>query len=145
MIIKEATLKNLLGAIHKVGEPEVENILHKLQDRNKMIDEVVDLICERLDINKSFVFLKSNHGRSDAILAIVFILKKNNVAPIDIKNYFSYPTMRVNEIYNSFFDLADNIPYQKKLKQLIFDADMASDLIFRKYYYNNTTNGNKES
>jgi hypothetical protein len=142
MQVKETTLSNLLKAIRKVGEHEVENILHKLQERDSLlIDEVVDMVCKKIDINKSFLFLNiRTKEKSNAIMAIVYILKNYDIATLDIQTYFSYPGMRVNEIKESFFQLSDNIPQEKELKQLIFTIDKEAEIIFLKYYFTKKIN-----
>lgn len=148
MSIQESTITDLLGAIDKVGESKVKEILNILQSRDKLVDEVVDLICRKLNFNKAFLHINRRKfgewRRTDVFVAIVYILRKNEVPFQAIRDYFDYQKMRINELYDGYFKLSEQIPYQKKLKSIIDEVDKQSQDIFSKYLINININHVKD-
>lgn len=138
MNLSSKTLNNFITAVEKVGEKDVNAILETLNNREKIvIDEVVELCSKKLDINKSFLNVKSNRVKTDLISTIVYILRVNNISPASIKEYFKGYTIRINEMFMYIRDLSDNIPDQLKLKSTINIIESESELIFNKYYFKN--------
>lgn len=137
MNISELTFTNFMKAVKKTGEKEINTVLETILDRDlKIIDEIADLCCYRMNINKSFLKVKNNRTKTDCVSVIVYILKKNNIKPSDINTYFSNFTIRITETYQEILNLSDNIPHEFRLKSLIKDIEIESEPIFKKYYIN---------
>ena len=137
MNISELTFTNFMRAVKKTGEKEINTVFETILERDlKIIDEISDLCCSKMNINKSFLKVKNNRTKTDCISVIVYILKKNNIKPSDINTYFSNFTIRITETYQEILNLSDNIPHELRLKSLIKDIEIESEPIFKKYYIN---------
>jgi len=146
MNISTTTLSNLVKAIESIGDKEVNDILEIFSKRDVIvINEVVELCCRELDINKSFLRIKNNRTKTDLLSTIVYILRKNDINPGAIKQYFSDYTIRINEMFEYILNLSDNIPGEFKLKSIVNKIEPESKLIFEKYFINNTHHGTKET
>jgi hypothetical protein len=138
MYISENTLSNLIQAVKKTGEEEVNALLKTIVERDlKVIDEISTLCCNKMGINKSFLQIKNNRVKTDCVAIIVYILKNNNIRPSDIISYFPNYTIRINDTYNYISNLSENIPSEKRLKQVIKEIQTDSIAIFEKYYIKN--------
>jgi hypothetical protein len=146
MKIEQKTLYNLLSAIQKVGEKEVSSVLNTIQNRDPLIiDEVVDLVCDRMNFNKSYLYIrkmKKTFGkwtRMDVLSVIIYILREdrlceNRISWKSIQDYFLYPEMRVSDIYNRFNELCPKIPLHKELISIKDEIAEESTNIFTKYF-----------
>jgi len=137
MNISVETFSKFLSAVKKVGEREVHKTLEILENRDQLIiDEVVNICSKFLEINKKFLFIKKNRQKHDCIIAIVYILQKNNIKPGSIFNYFNDKNMKVNEIYMKALNLRDEIPSEAELKFKLSILNEKCKFIFEKYLNN---------
>jgi hypothetical protein len=142
MQISSDTISNLIRAVETIGEKEVNIILESLTKRDLMvIDEVVDLCCKKLDINKSFLKVKNNRVKTDLLSTIVYILRINEINSNKIRAYFTDYTIRVNEMFEYVLNLSESIPQELHLKQIVTEIEKESKRIFEKYFIINHHHG----
>jgi hypothetical protein len=145
MDISSNTLTNLIKAVETIGEKEVNNILESLTKRDLIVmDEVVDLCCKKLDINKSFLKVKNNRVKTDLLSTIVYVLRKNGINSNKIRSYFTDYTIRVNEMFEYVLNLSESIPQELHLKQIVTEIEVESKRIFEKYFIINNNHGKTE-
>ncbi len=132
--ISTQTLQNFVNAIKKVGEHEVNHVLTRLEKRDQMIvDEIVTICANYLQINKKFLFIKKNRQKHDCIIAIIYILQKNNIKPAAIFYYFNDYNMKINEIYMKGLNLNSSIPSESQLKADLLILEEKTKPVFDKY------------
>ncbi len=132
--ISTQTLQNFVNAIKKVGEHEVNHVLTRLEQRDQMIvDEVVNICVNYLQINKEFLFIKKNRQKHDCMIAVVYLLQKNNIKPAAIFYYFRDKNMKINEMYMKALNLSPVIIPENKLKSDLLILEEKTKPVFDKY------------
>ncbi|MDD5013518.1 MAG: hypothetical protein PHW73_00265 [Atribacterota bacterium] len=117
-----------------MGEHEVNHVLTRLEKRDQMIvDEIVTICANYLQINKKFLFIKKNRQKHDCIIAIIYILQKNNIKPAAIFYYFNDYNMKINEIYMKGLNLNSSIPSESQLKADLLILEEKTKPVFDKY------------
>jgi hypothetical protein len=132
--ISTTTLQNFVNAIKKVGEHEVNHVLTRLEQRDQtIVNDVVNICVNYLQINKQFLFIKKNRQKHDCMIAIVYILQKNNIKPATIFYYFKDKNMKINEMYMKALNLSPTIPSENKLLEDLLILEGKTRQIFDKY------------
>ncbi|MDD5358408.1 MAG: hypothetical protein PHX80_04625 [Candidatus Nanoarchaeia archaeon] len=117
-----------------MGEHEVNHVLTRLEQRDQMIvDEVVNICVNYLQINKEFLFIKKNRQKHDCMIAVVYLLQKNNIKPAAIFYYFRDKNMKINEMYMKALNLSPVIIPENKLKSDLLILEEKTKPVFDKY------------
>jgi hypothetical protein len=135
--ISPDTLNNFIIAVQKAGESKVNEVLIRMTDgESKVIDEITNLCCDKMNINKSFLFIPGNRKKKNCLIVIIYYLKKNNISTSSITQYFKDYTIRVSDYFSNALNLNELIPDDKYILDAIKNIRQDAQIIFDKYLIN---------